>query len=138
METMSMAVPSRAQFASAAGSGAMVALIPATPDDLTVDGGDPADELHITMLYLGDADEFSPRQQQVVHETATLIAGMVGRTIPMKVGGIAEFGPDSDGDIAVVAVLESPIVGPMKDVLEEALAAVGWRTLRRIRGSFRT
>jgi 2'-5' RNA ligase len=108
METMSMAVPSRAQFASAAGSGAMV-----------------ADELHITMLYLGDADEFSPRQQQVVHETATLIAGMVGRTIPMKVGGIAEFGPDSDGDIAVVAVLESPIVGPMKDVLEEALAAVG-------------
>jgi 2'-5' RNA ligase len=125
METMSMTVLTRAQFASAAGTGAMVALIPTAPDALAAEGGDPADELHITMLYLGDADEFSPKQQQAVHETATLIAGMVGREVATKVGGIAEFGPDGDGDIAIVAVLESPIVGPMRDVLEEAMLAVG-------------
>jgi 2'-5' RNA ligase len=125
METMSMTVLTRAQFASAAGTGAMVALIPAAPDALSAEGGDPADELHITMLYLGDADEFSPRQQPAVHETATLIAGMVGRTIPVKVSGIAEFGPSDDGDIAVVLVLESPILGPLHDVIEETLHAEG-------------
>lgn len=32
----------------------MVALVPANPDDLTVPGGDPADQLHLTLAYLGD------------------------------------------------------------------------------------
>ncbi|MFY1595481.1 2'-5' RNA ligase family protein [Micromonospora sp. WMMD737] len=44
-------------------TGAMVALIP-TPEDaqrLAVEGGEPVDELHVTLMYLGKADELSPK-----------------------------------------------------------------------------
>lgn len=40
-------------------TGAMIALIPTDADArrLAVDGGEPADELHVTLMYLGDAAE---------------------------------------------------------------------------------
>ncbi|MFJ1539301.1 phage protease [Micromonospora chalcea] len=49
-------------------TGAMVALIPRAEDAerLAVDGGEPADELHVTLAYLGDAAEFSPKARAAV------------------------------------------------------------------------
>lgn len=35
-------------------TGGMIALIPANPDELTVEGGDPAEDMHLTLAYLGD------------------------------------------------------------------------------------
>lgn len=35
-------------------TGGMVALIPSNPNMLRVPGGDPADELHLTLMYLGE------------------------------------------------------------------------------------
>ena len=35
-------------------TGGMLALVPDNADALAVEGGDPAGELHLTLLYLGD------------------------------------------------------------------------------------
>jgi 2'-5' RNA ligase len=47
-------------------TGAMVALIPTVADAerLTVDGGEPGDELHLTLLYLGKAANISQGAQR--------------------------------------------------------------------------
>lgn len=49
-------------------TGAMVALIPTAADAerLAVEGGEPVDELHLTLLYLGKAADFSPKAQAAV------------------------------------------------------------------------
>lgn len=43
-------------------SGAMVALVPQQSDleRLAVEGGEPLDQLHLTLLYLGEADQIDP------------------------------------------------------------------------------
>ncbi|MER6980676.1 hypothetical protein ABT317_27820, partial [Streptomyces carpinensis] len=55
--------------AAGAHTGAMIALIPSDEDlaRLAIDGGEPADEMHLTIWYLGEADVFPE------HERASLI-----------------------------------------------------------------
>lgn len=46
----------------------MVALLPDNPDAFTVPGGDPAEEMHCTLMYLGDdLNEWTPQQVADVH-----------------------------------------------------------------------
>jgi hypothetical protein len=46
----------------------MVALIPDNPEAFTIPGGDPADEMHCTLLYLGDdLDQWTPQEIADVH-----------------------------------------------------------------------
>ncbi|MEV6738695.1 phage minor head protein [Streptomyces sp. NPDC051104] len=60
-------VPSEPQPVTAAGgnTGAMIALVPSDEDlaRLAIDGGEPADELHLTMWFLGKADAFPAHQR---------------------------------------------------------------------------
>lgn len=61
----------RALAASAdVSTGAMVALVPSPADAarLVVDGGEPIDQLHLTMLYLGDADVYSDNARESIVE----------------------------------------------------------------------
>lgn len=49
----------------------MVALVPANPQMLVVPGGDTADELHLTLAYLGDqVDTWEPDMVAAVHRAA--------------------------------------------------------------------
>lgn len=70
----------------------MIALIPADPDALTVDGGDPAEQLHLTLAYLGKVTEWPEKYVQAVHRVAA------------RVTGIAAANPD-DEDMVPVSVL---------------------------------
>jgi hypothetical protein len=46
----------------------MVALMPDNPEAFTVPGGDPADEMHCTVMYLGDdLDQWTPQEIADVH-----------------------------------------------------------------------
>ncbi|MEU5497966.1 phage minor head protein [Streptomyces griseofuscus] len=60
-------VPSGPETVTAAGghTGAMIALVPSDADlaRLAVDGGEPAEELHCTLYFLGKADAFPAHQQ---------------------------------------------------------------------------
>jgi hypothetical protein len=59
-------------------AGAMVALIP-TADDaerLAVDGGEPAEQLHVTLAYLGDAINLDPSDRQdIIDAVSTAVNG---------------------------------------------------------------
>jgi hypothetical protein len=49
----------------------MVALVPANPQMLVAPGGDPADQLHLTLAYLGDEiDTWEPDMVAAVHRVA--------------------------------------------------------------------
>ncbi|MCX5066650.1 hypothetical protein OOJ91_12250 [Micromonospora lupini] len=60
-------------------TGAMVALIPTAADAarLAVEGGEPVDELHVTLLYLGEAAEFSPKAKAAVIDAVRRATGDV-------------------------------------------------------------
>lgn len=52
-------------------TGGMVALVPANPNMLLVPGGDPADELHLTLCYLGDdVSTWRPEDRAAVQRIA--------------------------------------------------------------------
>lgn len=56
-------------------TGGMIALVPAEPSALAVDGGDPAEELHLTLAYLGDdVTGWAPEQRDAVHQVARMLA----------------------------------------------------------------
>jgi hypothetical protein len=49
----------------------MVALVPANPQMLVAPGGDPAEQLHLTLAYLGDeVDSWEPEMVAAVHAVA--------------------------------------------------------------------
>lgn len=75
-------------------TGAMVALVPSAEDAarLAVAGGLPAEALHMTLMYLGDAADIGPAvQQDVIDSVSAAINGM-----PVVVGEVfhvAAFNP---------------------------------------------
>lgn len=97
----------------------MVALIPAEASSLAVDGGDPVEDLHLTLAYLGeDVMSWRPEEREAVHEMArrltTPLADELGaepvaaRIAPLeaRVFSHAVFNPDGgpDGDKEPAAV----------------------------------
>lgn len=74
----------------------MIALRPANPDEFVVDGGDPADELHVTMTLLGEVDED-------LHEAARKAAERVaeGASGPFT-ARVAGYGVLGDEDAVVL------------------------------------
>ncbi|MFI7527486.1 2'-5' RNA ligase family protein [Nocardia salmonicida] len=104
-------------------TGAMVALVPAAEDAarLAVDGGEPVEELHLTLAYLGEAAEWSPEQADAVH---TAVADLLAGPVLGDVWGHASFNPNStDKDPCAVylagadglAELHAAIVGAARD-----------------------
>lgn len=84
-------------------SGAMIALVPSAEDcaRLAIDGYEPADVLHTTLVFLGDAANWSPQQRDTLEQSLRTIglAPMAG-----KVWGHAQFNPDGDSPCAVYLV----------------------------------
>lgn len=105
-------------------SGAMVALLPtdADLDRLVVDGGEPRDNLHLTLLYLGDADAIAPEARLELRDRLTDAAG---RLVPIEadpgVFGANVWNPDGDTPSVVYAI--------GGDGLEEARDVLGAATL---------
>jgi hypothetical protein len=71
----------------------MVALLPDNPEAFTVPGGDPADEMHCTLLYLGDdLDKWTPQDVADVH------SGVNQAISQHNTGPAEDIGPDDDAD----------------------------------------
>lgn len=80
--------------------GGMIALVPADPHALAVDGGDPVDELHLTLAYLGDdVSGWSEELREAVHDLGRDMAHR-GAPVEARVFAHASFNPDGgpDGD----------------------------------------
>ncbi|MGB3358135.1 MAG: hypothetical protein WA972_21090 [Rhodococcus qingshengii] len=82
-------------------SGAMIALVPSAEDcaRLAIDGYEPADVLHTTLVFLGDAANWSPEQRDTLEQTVRgldFICPLSG-----SVMGHASFNPAGDEPCAV-------------------------------------
>ena len=93
-------------LAAAAGhTGGMIALVPANAGELTVDGGEPAEELHLTLAYLGDdVTGWSDEQRDEVLQGAQAIAEALGRPTTAEIMGHAAFNPTGANDREPCAV----------------------------------
>jgi 2'-5' RNA ligase len=91
---------SSAPEVAAAGSGhtgAMIALVPSAEhvDRLAVDGGEPAEELHLTVMYLGEAADIPEDIRGAVYD---VVAGYAATTPPIEGDGFAvnAFNPHAE------------------------------------------
>lgn len=85
--------------------GAMVALIPTTEDalDLVMDGGEPLEELHCTLFFLGPADDVADADRVAL---LTAIEDLAGRwpVVDGKMFGLAIWNPDTVDRCLIVNV----------------------------------
>jgi 2'-5' RNA ligase len=117
--------------------GGMLALVPSDPDALAVPDGDPAEELHLTLAYLGDdVSVLSGDQTAAVHSLAQTLARIAGPSdggyLGARVFGHAAFNPDGGTDgttdpCAVYLIGDAEGVSALRDSavagLREALGA---------------
>nr|WP_237539946.1 2'-5' RNA ligase family protein [Streptomyces sp. SID4917] len=99
-------------------SGAIIAFLPADPDALTVPEGDPADQLHVTLLYLTDDNtELGDEQRRFIAQVLADVApdGSIEATVT-AVQGLGEDNPQ-----AIVLMLDSPELQTMRDTVKAAL-----------------
>lgn len=107
-------------------TGAMVALIP-TPEDasrLAVDDGEPADELHCTLAYLGEAADLDPAARQDI--IAAVSAAMDGMPVAEADGfAVAVFNPTNAGrETCIVLGLSGPDVDVVHELADQALVGL--------------
>lgn len=104
-------------------TGGMIALVPADPGSLAVDGGDPADELHLTLAYLGDdVSQMSDATREALKAHVAQIAGDIS-PIDGHIMGHALWNPDGgpDGDRDPCSVYQLQNHPRISDVREWAL-----------------
>lgn len=90
-------------------TGGMIALVPANPETFVVAGGDPAEELHTTLAYLGDATEWTDEQRIAMVALGAELAQYL-RPIETRILGHAVWnldgGPSGEFEPATVYELE--------------------------------
>ncbi|GGQ50126.1 hypothetical protein GCM10010250_22160 [Streptomyces althioticus] len=101
-------IDKRASAVTAAGghTGAMIALMPAAADatHLALDDGEPADELHLTLWFLGDAADWSAGQRrELVDQVRKRAAGLAG-PVRANAFGINHWNPASEDPAWVYAI----------------------------------
>jgi 2'-5' RNA ligase len=106
----------------------IVALVP-PPDvaaKLALPGGDPPEQLHLTLFHLGEADELGPF---VVAEALLAVRDVAARLAPITgtISGLGRFtavAVDSGQDV-LYASLDSPALEDLCECVEDALEAAG-------------
>lgn len=91
-------------------TGAMIALVPSDADikRLAIEGGEPVEELHLTLLYLGDAVNWDPSDRQAVIDAveAGNFTGIGDFT--SNAFGAAIWNPDSATPALVLNIGDGP------------------------------
>lgn len=117
-----------APAAPAAGghTGAMIALVPAAEDAarLAIEGGEPIEELHLTLAYLGEAAEWSSAQTNAV--LAAMVDIAPASPILGEAWGHALFNPNTTGkDPCAVYLVGADGLTDLRAAVLGALADIG-------------
>jgi hypothetical protein len=102
-------------------TGAMLAFLPSHTEALLVDGGEPADELHVTMLYLGD--DHTQYTVQDRHEISRVLSELNHGPITATVTGVQTLG--SSEPPATVLMLDSAELQVIRPRLKTELLGAG-------------
>lgn len=102
-------------------TGAMVALIPTDPEALALEGGEPVDELHVTLFYLGDAADIPVElQTAILSEVESRAAANWPGPIEAQVFGASIWNPTSD-DPSMVLSVGGPDLRPIRDDVQQGI-----------------
>lgn len=103
-------------------TGAMLALYPdrQAAEDLAVPGGEPVEELHVTVAYLGKAAGVDINAMMA----AALRVTRNRPAIQAAVSGHARFTSGDEGDV-VVALVDSPVIEQLRRDVVDALQREG-------------
>jgi len=106
--------------------GIMVAL--KVPTDaarlLALEGGQPPEDLHLTLAYLGKRDEFTPEQLGTLHD----IVGAIARTsqpVETQVRGYDVFPDTDDGPCLYATVDTTQSLLDLQETVVEAVSSYG-------------
>jgi hypothetical protein len=81
-------------IAGEAPTGAMIALVPTDPDALVDPDGDPADALHVTLKWLGDAEMWDAEERELVENVVATWANEHTGSYKATVGGAGRLGKE--------------------------------------------
>lgn len=97
------------------GDSGLISLIPRDPESLAVEGGDPADELHVTVAYLGKLDEALDANRA----TSGTAAQAIARDIAPFAATVTEVGMlGHDEPPAMVLFLDAPGAVQAREIFE--------------------
>lgn len=101
--------------------GAMIALVPAADDleRLEVPGGEPVDQLHLTLFYLGDAVDVLPHTRIAIIDALQELAGRQ-EGVRAQAFAIAAFNPMGD-EPCLVVLLGGDDLADLRDSVEAEL-----------------
>lgn len=122
-----------AQALTAAGephTGAMIALVPSDADvaRLVVDGGEEADQLHLTLLYLGEAALIPSELREALVDDLAAWTSELGTTVVGKVFAVNMFNPP---DLTAGATEPCVVLGVSGDQLDAIHSQVDARVQDR-------
>ena len=111
------------------GKAVYVALVPPrwARKHLAVEGGEPADDLHLTLAYLGRAEAMSPERMGALEELlADFAPGQ--RELKAEVGPVGRFeaSESSKGKEVVWRAVSAACLGEMRSELVEVLETAGF------------
>lgn len=106
-------------------TGSMVALIPTDVDvaELGVDDGLEPDDLHITLVFMGPADEIPPLARVEVVEAMEAVLATWTEPIVATFGHIGHLGDGEDNVVAVAYEVTSPAMHEFRAQLVEELTS---------------
>lgn len=107
--------------------GGMIALMPTAEDAarLAIPGGEPADELHLTLLYLGDDGGAWPAEARDALESAVREMADGVPAVQSRAFGAAHWNGDGDSPAWVWSVGDNPERALADSTLEEAQWIIG-------------
>ena len=106
-------------------SGAMIALMPTAEEAarLAIDGGEAADQLHLTLRYLGKGADFSEDARQSVIDAVTdVLPHYVTGPVTAKAFGAAHWNGNSDEPSWVWSVGDDPATPGLLGMLHGVIA----------------
>jgi hypothetical protein len=110
-------------------SGGMIALMPTAQDArrLALPGGEAPEELHCTLLYLGDdGSVFTPADRDALEEAFTHAVADYGiQPVQANIFGVAHWNGDGEKPSWVWSVGDNPDRAPEDDALEDMRALTG-------------
>lgn len=102
-------------------TGAMIALVPADPEALALDGGEPVEELHTTLFYLGDAADIPPElRAAILAEVEDRVSLNWSGPIEAQAFGASIWNPNGD-EPSLVLNIGGPLLAPIRDDIRQAI-----------------
>jgi 2'-5' RNA ligase len=107
-------------------TGAMIALVPAETDAAlyAVEGGDPVEQLHTTLVFLGEAADWDPEQRAALEAAVTELVASRG-PLSGNTWGTALFNPTGPEPCAVYLVEAGQELVDLHDASLAAAEAAG-------------